>query len=113
MTRSKRVRQGQDQADPSVETEIHRRVRGRRLKKDSVLEGIYEIKGDELRICTKVLGKDRPLKVQSPPGRVRADRAEAGEVEVLSGMADGVENPAVRRESSSSSYVWRTRTRRR
>jgi len=37
-------------------------------QKDSVLEGIYELKGDELKLCVKVLGKDRPGKFESPDG---------------------------------------------
>ncbi len=37
-------------------------------QKDAVLEGIYEIQGDELKLCVKVLGKDRPGKFESPEG---------------------------------------------
>ena len=38
------------------------------VQKDSVMEGIYELKEDELRICAKVLGKDRPTKFEAPDG---------------------------------------------
>jgi uncharacterized protein (TIGR03067 family) len=37
-------------------------------QKDTVLEGIYELKGDELRMCVKVIGKERPAKFESPEG---------------------------------------------
>jgi uncharacterized protein (TIGR03067 family) len=37
-------------------------------QKDAVLEGIYELKGDELKLCAKVFGKDRPTKFESPEG---------------------------------------------
>jgi uncharacterized protein (TIGR03067 family) len=37
-------------------------------QKDTAIEGIYELKGDELRICAKVIGKDRPTKFASPEG---------------------------------------------
>jgi uncharacterized protein (TIGR03067 family) len=38
------------------------------LQKDAVLEGIYELKDDELRICVRVFGKDRPTEFTSPSG---------------------------------------------
>lgn len=37
-------------------------------RKDAVLEAIYDVKGDELRICVKVTGKERPAKFESPEG---------------------------------------------
>jgi uncharacterized protein (TIGR03067 family) len=37
-------------------------------QKDAVIEGIYELKGDELRICAKIGGKERPAKFESPAG---------------------------------------------
>jgi uncharacterized protein (TIGR03067 family) len=37
-------------------------------QKDTTLEGIYEVKGDELRLCVKVIGKERPAKFASPEG---------------------------------------------
>lgn len=37
-------------------------------QKDLVIEGIYELKDDEFKICAKLLGKDRPLKFESPEG---------------------------------------------
>jgi uncharacterized protein (TIGR03067 family) len=38
------------------------------VQKDAVIEGIYELKGDEFRICARVLGKDRPTEFASPAG---------------------------------------------
>jgi uncharacterized protein (TIGR03067 family) len=38
-------------------------------QKDSVIEGIYELKGDELRLCARVVGKERPDKFASPEGQ--------------------------------------------
>jgi uncharacterized protein (TIGR03067 family) len=38
------------------------------VQKDAVLEGIYELKGDELRLCVKVFGKERPAEFKSPDG---------------------------------------------
>jgi uncharacterized protein (TIGR03067 family) len=35
---------------------------------DAVIEGIYELKKDELRICARVLGNDRPTEFASPAG---------------------------------------------
>jgi uncharacterized protein (TIGR03067 family) len=32
------------------------------------LEGIYELKKDEIRVCAKVIGKERPTKFESPDG---------------------------------------------
>jgi uncharacterized protein (TIGR03067 family) len=37
-------------------------------QKDIVLEGIYEIKDDELKICVKIGAKERPTKFDSPAG---------------------------------------------
>jgi uncharacterized protein (TIGR03067 family) len=37
-------------------------------QKDSVIEGIYEFKGEELRICAKITEKARPTKFASPEG---------------------------------------------
>jgi uncharacterized protein (TIGR03067 family) len=37
-------------------------------QKDADLEGIYEIKGDQLTLCVKVLGKERPTEFASPDG---------------------------------------------
>lgn len=38
------------------------------VQKDADMEGIYELKGDELKICVKVVGKARPAKFASPEG---------------------------------------------
>jgi uncharacterized protein (TIGR03067 family) len=37
-------------------------------QKDSVIEGIYEFKGDELRLCAKTTARERPAKFASPEG---------------------------------------------
>jgi uncharacterized protein (TIGR03067 family) len=37
-------------------------------RKDTVLPGIYEFKGEELRICSKLDGGERPTKFASPEG---------------------------------------------
>jgi uncharacterized protein (TIGR03067 family) len=38
------------------------------VQKDAVIEGIYELKGDELKICARVFGKDRPTEFVAPGG---------------------------------------------
>ena len=38
------------------------------IQKDAVMEGLYEIKGDQLRICVKVFDKDRPTEFKAPEG---------------------------------------------
>jgi uncharacterized protein (TIGR03067 family) len=38
------------------------------IQTGAVIEGIYELKGDEWRICARVLGKERPLVFESPEG---------------------------------------------
>jgi uncharacterized protein (TIGR03067 family) len=35
---------------------------------DVTMEGIYELKGDELRLCLKVFGQDRPTEFKSAEG---------------------------------------------
>jgi uncharacterized protein (TIGR03067 family) len=35
---------------------------------DAVIEGIYELKKDEIRICAKVFGNERPNEFASPAG---------------------------------------------
>jgi len=37
-------------------------------QKDAVIEGIYELKDDRLKICAKVFGKDRPGEFASAEG---------------------------------------------
>src|SRR5262249_47022751 len=37
-------------------------------RKDTVIEGIYEFKGDALRICSKLDAKERPKEFKSPEG---------------------------------------------
>jgi uncharacterized protein (TIGR03067 family) len=38
------------------------------VQKDALMEGVYELKGDELRLCVRVFGKDRPTEFKSPEG---------------------------------------------
>ena len=38
------------------------------VQKDAVLEGIYQIKDDELTICAKVFGMERPTEFVSKEG---------------------------------------------
>src|SRR5262245_16284978 len=38
------------------------------IQKDAVIEGIYELKDDELKICAKVFGNERPTEFSSPDG---------------------------------------------
>jgi uncharacterized protein (TIGR03067 family) len=38
------------------------------IQKDAVIEGIYEVKEGQLKICAKVLGNERPTKFESPGG---------------------------------------------
>ncbi len=37
-------------------------------QKDSVIEGIYQFKGDEFKICANVFGNDRPAEFAAPEG---------------------------------------------
>jgi uncharacterized protein (TIGR03067 family) len=37
-------------------------------QKDAKMEGIYEVKGDEFKLCVKVFGNDRPTTFDSPEG---------------------------------------------
>src|SRR5947209_3600685 len=43
-------------------------VVGEGTQKDAAIEGIYELKDDELTLCAKVLGKERPTTFASPDG---------------------------------------------
>jgi uncharacterized protein (TIGR03067 family) len=38
------------------------------VQKDVVMEGIYEVKDGEIKMCVKVFGKDRPTEFASPEG---------------------------------------------
>jgi uncharacterized protein (TIGR03067 family) len=38
------------------------------VQKDAAIEGIYELKDDELKICVKVFGNDRPTEFEAPAG---------------------------------------------
>jgi uncharacterized protein (TIGR03067 family) len=38
------------------------------VQKDAALEGIYELKEDEFKICVRVFGLERPTKFESPEG---------------------------------------------
>jgi uncharacterized protein (TIGR03067 family) len=37
-------------------------------QKNAVMEAIYELKGDEFKLCAKVFGKERPSEFASPAG---------------------------------------------
>ena len=37
-------------------------------QKDAALEGIYELKGDELKLCVRVIGTGRPAEFAAPEG---------------------------------------------
>lgn len=37
-------------------------------QKDAVIEGIYQLKGDEFKMCVHVLGNDRPTDFAAPEG---------------------------------------------
>lgn len=37
-------------------------------QKGAKMEGIYELKGDDLKICVKLLGNDRPTEFKAPDG---------------------------------------------
>jgi uncharacterized protein (TIGR03067 family) len=54
--------------DPSATPKIFDVTVGAGVQKGADMEGIYEFKGDELRICLKVFGKDRPTEFTSPDG---------------------------------------------
>ena len=54
--------------DPTTTPKILDLTVGAGVQKDASMEGIYEFKGDELRICIKVFGKDRPTEFASPDG---------------------------------------------
>ena len=54
--------------DPSVSPKIIDFTVALGIQKDAAIEGIYAIKGDELKICAKVFGKDRPTEFESPDG---------------------------------------------
>jgi len=38
------------------------------IQKDALIPGIYELKKDELKICARVFGNDRPTEFASPAG---------------------------------------------
>ena len=54
--------------DPSTTPKIVDLTVAGGVQKDAKLEGIYELKGDELRLCVKVFGSDRPTEFKSPAG---------------------------------------------
>lgn len=37
-------------------------------QKDAVIEGIYELKDKQLKLCVRLQGKDRPTEFASPDG---------------------------------------------
>jgi uncharacterized protein (TIGR03067 family) len=54
--------------DPSVKPKIMDFSVSDGVQKDAVIEGIYEFKDQELRICARVFGKERPTEFSSPDG---------------------------------------------
>jgi len=54
--------------DPSTDPMCVDLVIAAGVQKDAVLEGIYKIKDDELTICAKVFGKERPTEFASKEG---------------------------------------------
>jgi uncharacterized protein (TIGR03067 family) len=55
-------------ADPSTDPKAVDLVIAAGVQKDAVLEGIYKIKDDELTICAKVFGQERPTEFASKEG---------------------------------------------
>jgi uncharacterized protein (TIGR03067 family) len=54
--------------DPSTEPRLVDLIISAGVQKDAKIEGIYRIKDDELTICAKVFGMDRPAAFESPDG---------------------------------------------
>jgi len=55
--------------DPATTPKTFDLTVGAGVQKGADMEGIYEFKGDELRICVRVFGgKDRPTEFKSPDG---------------------------------------------
>lgn len=54
--------------DPSTDPPVVDLVVSGGVQKDAKIEGIYRIKDDELTICAKVFGMDRPTVFESPEG---------------------------------------------
>jgi uncharacterized protein (TIGR03067 family) len=54
--------------DPSTDPKIVDITVADGVQKDTVIEGIYEMKDGEMRLCAKVFGKDRPTKFESTEG---------------------------------------------
>jgi uncharacterized protein (TIGR03067 family) len=54
--------------DPSYDPHLIDITIGGGVQEGAVIEGIYDLKGDELKICAKVFGSDRPSEFGSPEG---------------------------------------------
>src|SRR5262249_24170983 len=54
--------------DPSTTPKLLDMTVAAGVQKDAVLEGIYELKEDELKICARVFGQGRPTEFASPEG---------------------------------------------
>jgi uncharacterized protein (TIGR03067 family) len=54
--------------DPSTTPKCVDLTIGGGVQKGVVLEGIYEVKGDQMKLCVKVVGNERPTKFASPGG---------------------------------------------
>jgi uncharacterized protein (TIGR03067 family) len=54
--------------DPSVSPKLVDITVSAGVQKDAVIEGIYELKDDELKICGRIAGKERPTEFGAPAG---------------------------------------------
>ena len=54
--------------DPTTSPKLFDITVGDGIQKGAVMEGIYELKGDEFKVCAKVLGNERPTEFASPEG---------------------------------------------
>jgi uncharacterized protein (TIGR03067 family) len=54
--------------DPTTDPKIVDMTISAGVQKDAVIEGIYQLKDDELTICAKVLGNERPAQFESAEG---------------------------------------------
>jgi uncharacterized protein (TIGR03067 family) len=58
--------QGTLKLDPSTTPKALDFKVGKGDRKGDVIEGIYQLKGDELTVCARLVGKERPAKFESP-----------------------------------------------
>jgi uncharacterized protein (TIGR03067 family) len=62
----KEFAQGTVKLDPSTTPRALDFKVGKGSRKGDVIEGIYRLKGDELTVCARLVGKERPAKFESP-----------------------------------------------